>query len=130
MARQIYGNYLIVAVASALGACAANAPVSPGTTATASTSTPATAAAVAAPKTAKDPTAGYRKVVKNGQEVYCRKESVTGSRTEVMETCLTLAQIETARENSQDLMRRLGSVPGASMGVDSNGGQTNTAMGH
>lgn len=114
------------AAASALAACAANAPVNTSAKATASAGTPANGAAAADDKKSAK---GYRQVTKNGVEYFCRREAVTGSRTEVVDTCLTKAQMDSATENSQDLVRRLNGVPGSVPGADSNGGQTNTVMG-
>lgn len=45
-----------------------------------------------------------RRVVRNGQELFCSSEPVTGSRTQVVERCLTAEQIERERQSSQDML--------------------------
>jgi hypothetical protein len=126
MRRQINRNFLAIAAASALAACAANAPVGTSVKATGSASASKPVATAADDKKAAK---GYRQVTKNGVEYFCRREAVTGSRTEVVDTCLTKAQMDSVTDSSQDLVRRLNSVPGGMPGADSNGGQTNTVMG-
>lgn len=42
---------------------------------------------------------GYRTVVRDGQEYFCRTEAVTGSRVSVREVCLTRRQMEQAQED-------------------------------
>jgi hypothetical protein len=130
MRRQFNRNLFVFAAASALAACATNAPVDTSVKAPASASKPAAAPATTA-VAADDKKAGkgYRQITKNGEEYFCRREAVTGSRTEVVETCLTKAQMDNIANNSQDLVRRMNTVPGSMPGVDSNGGQTNTVMG-
>jgi hypothetical protein len=125
MRRQINGSLFVFAAESVLAACASNAPVSADGKASPSASTPTAAGE-------KDPNAGsgYRRVTKNSQQYFCKREGVTGSRTEVAETCLTQAQMDAARNNSQDLLRRLQNVPGNMSTGDGNGGATNSVMGH
>jgi len=138
MGQQINGKIFMFVAAAVLAGCAANPPA--GTTAPrapVAAAAPAPAASAAATATAKPAAAakgikagsGYRRVVKNGTEYFCRREGMTGSRTEVQETCLTQAQLEKVQNDSQDLVRRLESVPGQSGGMDSNGGTTNSVMG-
>jgi hypothetical protein len=67
---------------------------------------------------------GYKRVTKNGEEYFCRREGVTGSRTKTTETCLTLAEITTLRETGQDFKSRVQGLPGSSQGLDANGGMT------
>jgi hypothetical protein len=127
MGRRHYGPCVVIAFASALAACAATPPAKPVEKTAASNSAPASAVA---PKKATNLTAGYRQVTKNGVEYYCKREGVTGSRLEAHDTCLTLAQLEAQRANSEELLRRLNSVPAEMPGVDSGGGTSNSAMTH
>ena len=105
MREQVRGLVFVIAASSVLAACASKGPVTPTATAPAIASAPA--AAAAAPKKAGgSPADSYKRVVKkNGQEYFCRKEGVTGSRTQIIETCLTQAQLTTLRESSQEFAR-------------------------
>ena len=95
MTRQNFARLFLAAAVSTLAACAANEPVKQAATAAASTSPSATAAAPAgAPGKSTPPGFGYRRMTKDGVEYFCRREGVTGSRTEKAETCQTQAQIE------------------------------------
>jgi hypothetical protein len=124
MSRPINRNFFVFAAASALAACAATPPASTGVSAAQSASKPA---AIAAGD--KRATKGYRQVTKNGVEYFCRRESITGSRTVVADTCLTKAQMDSIADNSQDLVHRLNNVPGTMPGADSSGGASNSVMG-
>jgi hypothetical protein len=46
----------------------------------------------------------YVRVMRNGQALYCKKESDTATRM-VQETCLTPAQMQAQQENARDFMR-------------------------
>lgn len=48
--------------------------------------------------------AGYKLVTKDGKEVLCKKEMVTGSRLATRTRCLTLAQIEEERNATKDML--------------------------
>ena len=48
--------------------------------------------------------AGYKLVTKDGKEVFCKKEMVTGSRLATRTRCLTLAQIEAERNATKDML--------------------------
>jgi hypothetical protein len=110
---------LAIAVASALAACASTGPTGPTRAASASANAPATAAA--ASKNNTDGFGGYRRVEKHGEEYFCRREGVTGSRTQMIETCLTQAQLTAMRENSQELLRDVQNSVGASPGLGPDG---------
>ncbi len=71
---------------------------------------------------------GYRLVKKNGQDYYCRTESVTGSRSRIVETCLTQAQMKQQQANAQSLVEGIQRVPGTMPGTDSQGGVSNSAV--
>lgn len=105
-------RFLILAVNSALGACASQAPTASApptanvdasqalTAAPATTATPATAAAQSQqPFTIPY---GYRHKVVNGQDEYCRTDASTGSRTERVEVCYSRADLEAIKSGSND----------------------------
>lgn len=48
--------------------------------------------------------AGYKLVDKDGKQVFCKKEMVTGSRLATRTRCLTLAQIEAERNATKDML--------------------------
>ncbi len=48
--------------------------------------------------------AGYKLVNKDGKEVFCKKELVTGSRLATRTRCLTLAQLEEQRNANKDML--------------------------
>jgi hypothetical protein len=48
--------------------------------------------------------AGYKLTTKDGKEVFCKKEMVTGSRLATRTRCLTLAQIEAERNATKDML--------------------------
>ena len=50
---------------------------------------------------------GYRVVTRKGEQLYCKREVVTGSRTKASEICLTAAQLEKQRNGTDSLMRSL-----------------------
>jgi hypothetical protein len=50
---------------------------------------------------------GYRRIMKEGVEYYCRSPVVTGSRMQRAETCLTKAQLEAMAEQSEAFVRSL-----------------------
>jgi hypothetical protein len=50
---------------------------------------------------------GYRRVMKDGVEYYCRAPVVTGSRMQRAETCMTKEQLEEMAEESEDFVRSL-----------------------
>ncbi len=59
------------------------------------------------PKSNREAEAGYRVVNRKGEQLYCKREVVTGSRTNVAETCLTAAQMEKQRNNTDTTLRTL-----------------------
>ena len=66
--------------------------------------TPATASTEKLPK-------GYRRMSKNGQDYICRRETATGSRTDIVETCLTQAEYEETTKNGQSFLQGLQGTP-------------------
>jgi hypothetical protein len=108
MQRHFIGLVLALAAATAFGEDATTSPATvnaPATAGTPSVSTTNITAEPAADKT-KATFNGYRLVKKEGQDdKYCRKQKVTGSRTKVIESCLTLEEITVLRESSQSVVR-------------------------
>jgi hypothetical protein len=83
-------------------------------------------AATAAAATATPATAGRRATTRNGEQVYCKRELLTGSRTQSIETCLTAAQLEQQRNNVDAMMRRAQETRAG--GGDGSGGRFNNVM--
>jgi hypothetical protein len=102
----------IVAAASIFAACAsAPAPRAPASRAPVSKAAPEPTAMNATQAATALGMDGYRLEIRKGEEFYCRKEAVTGSRLEVHETCRTVAQMEQIRANTQDAMRQMQRPP-------------------
>jgi len=110
-------SLLAIALATLLGACATAPPA---------TSRPATA--ITTPTKANNIAVGYRRVMRGGEEYFCKKEPVTGSRTDTNETCLTQAQMDAAQKNTQDMLQRLQQNPGTPSGPGGAGGAYNNVM--
>jgi hypothetical protein len=100
MARQVYGSLFVIAIAAALGGCAADAPVNPNaatpTAARPPAATPATEKAV-------NNGSGYRLVTRGGVQTYCKQVKMTGSLTKERETCLTPAEMAARTQGGQEL---------------------------
>ena len=127
MTKLITLCLLPIATSALLAGCAA----APTTAASAPAVKPAAAPAATAAAGQPASRAGgvdYRKVVKNGVDYFCRKETPTGSRTNATETCLTQAQIDAAQKNSKDLVDRLQQIPGTPSGPGGSGGAYNTVL--
>ncbi|HEV2700196.1 MAG TPA: hypothetical protein VGV09_01095 [Steroidobacteraceae bacterium] len=76
----------IFAVALALSSCAATGPAKPSST---------------SPATTGASVGNYRRVVRNGQTLYCINEIPTGKRM-VEETCVTQAQMNEQEEKARN----------------------------
>jgi len=136
MGQRFDGKLFLFTAAIVMTGCAANPPAGPSApgapvvvAAPVASAAAATSAKPAAAQNGVKAGSGYRRIVKNGTEYFCRREAITGSRTETQQTCLTQAQMDRAQNDSQDMIRRLESLPGQSGGMDSSGGVTNSAMG-
>lgn len=99
MKKALTRGLLVAAAVSALAACAA--PAATGVT-----------AAEEAGKSAAD----YRRVTRDGQDYYCKRQKVTASLTRVVETCLTAAQLEAQRNDAKDYVNKVQGVPGQTSG--------------
>ena len=53
---------------------------------------------------------GYKVVEKDGEELYCRRESVTGSNITTRTTCLTERQVREEAQRKDHDMSRLGGI--------------------
>lgn len=90
-------TFVILSGAALLAACASQPPAP----ATASGAHQAVAPATGA---AAQQFPGYRRVVSNGQELFCRYEMMTGSNIK-QETCLTRYQLETQQKDAQQQLQ-------------------------
>jgi hypothetical protein len=129
-----FRNFVMLAGAAALVACAteapqtATAPVASHAPATVATSAAAAPAASDAPKS-KVPY-GYQKVVMDGEIKYCRNDLVTGSRTERTKVCLTEEQLTASQDSSQNFIDDVQRHGGASTMNGTPGAGMGGAMGH
>ncbi len=64
---------------------------------------------------------GYRKITKNGETYYCKKEAITGSRTNAQVTCLTQEEMTALSQNGQDLLNGIRSHARLTGAVGGNG---------
>ena len=144
--RQVTGFAALMGV-SAFMVCAAQTPATSSTPAPASQA-PATTTAAATPAQTKTPAAatstsastaasdsapkkpfkkpwGYEQKTVNGQDVYCKKDPVPGSRTERHEVCLTQQELEARSDSSRDYMQQVqrtgGLVSGQGGGLPAGG---------
>jgi hypothetical protein len=124
MTKLITLCLLPIATSALLAGCAA----APTTAASAPAVKPAAATAAAGQPASRAGGVDYRKVVRNGVDYFCRKETPTGSRTNATETCLTQAQIDAAQKNSKDLVDRLQQIPGTPSGPGGSGGAYNNVL--
>jgi hypothetical protein len=88
------GRLPICVAALVLTACAAPGPAQPSAAAP-------PPVAVQPTVTGSAPASNYRRVVRSGQTLYCKKETPTGTRF-VEETCLTQAQMDAREKNAQN----------------------------
>jgi len=108
-----------------LAACASTGTTAPARTVAA----PAPAAVTAGDsKTLADVPYGFQLVVQKGQEYYCKRELITGSRTNTRDICLTKAQMEAQINGTQDYLKRMRDAPVDTTQVDGNGGRYNSAI--
>ena len=70
-----------------------------------SASDSATAAAAAAAEANRMRAAGYKLEMQNGNKVWCRTESNTGTRLASKKTCLTPEQLAQSAQETQDRLR-------------------------
>jgi len=109
-----------------------------GLAACASTGAPAPSRSVAPPvpaavtagnsKTLADVPYGFQLVVQKGQEYYCKRELITGSRTNTRDICLTKAQMEAQRAGTEDYLKRMRDSPVDNTQRDGSGGRYNSVV--
>jgi hypothetical protein len=95
--RHINIRLLLVAGTLALAACASNGPAKSVGTASAGGGAAAKTGAAAPDASSSAVPTGYRRVVRKGDEYFCRTESVTGSRAHKKELCFTRDELEADR---------------------------------
>jgi hypothetical protein len=92
--RQVR-SFLILAGAAAMAACA-----SPSPTVTALPAAAAPSSSVLVPPD------GYERVVsRDGTELFCRDDAITGSRVQHDKVCLTAAQVKAGQDSGQNFMQ-------------------------
>ncbi len=106
--RQIKA-FVILTAAAGLVACASHAPApapAPAPAAAAGAGRAAAPATALAAQQKQTPTdfPGYRRVVANGKEMFCRNDVVTGSLIK-QRTCVTRAQLEAMQKDSQQFLK-------------------------
>ena len=117
-------NFLAPAcmAALALGACASGGPAR-------TVAAPGPSAVTAGDsKTLKDVPYGFQLVVQKGEEYYCKRELITGSRTNTRDICLTKAQMEAQINGTQDYLKRARDTPVDTNQMDGGGGRSNGLM--
>lgn len=102
MQQQSAGKLLAVMAPLALAACAATGAA--GSHATGPTNVAAPASVAPAADNSPKAYGNYLRVVRNGQTMYCQKDSDTATRM-VQETCLTPAQAQAQQENAHNFMQ-------------------------
>lgn len=117
-------SFVILTAASALVGCASQAPATssgPATGQAAAATSGGTASAQGSSATASATgqndkfvvPAGWRRVVRDGNELYCGKQDTAGSRVQAREVCLTkdqLQQMQTASQQYLDNVERADSA--------------------
>lgn len=100
-----------------------------GAAAPRSVATPAPPAVTAGDsKTLADVPYGFQLVVQKGEEYYCKRELITGSRTNTRDICLTKAQMEAQRNGSEDYLKRIRESPVDNTQRDGSGGRYNSIL--
>jgi hypothetical protein len=100
--RDVRGIIILTAAAT-LFACAAQPPT-----------VPALPPVTALPGDTAVPTGYQHYVTKDGTEIFCRDDTVTGSRAQHEKVCLTAAQLKASQENGQNF---LNGVQGSDVGA-------------
>ncbi|MFM1886971.1 MAG: hypothetical protein RL026_2128 [Pseudomonadota bacterium] len=84
------------------------------------------AGCAAAPPPAQ--TNDYKPVQRGDVTVYCRREILTGSRTQTIETCLTAKQLEAEQNRTRSLLRDLQDMSNGKRQADGTGAVPNNVM--
>jgi hypothetical protein len=131
-------SLVILAIAAALAACAAQPPGSVPASASRFDASARLNLKVSHPVSSRDVVSiarpqvlhlpyGYYKIMVNGRERYCHKETYTGSRVQTEEVCYSKAQLESIEEHTREYMQNVQSYgetcvynsPGAAGGMGS-----------
>lgn len=121
MKNRIQTVLFAVAITTNMGVYAEDKPnTAPAQASTASDE----ASADAAKRVSYSKKNGYRRVVKNGQELFCRREAVTGTRTRTNDTCLTQAQLDAQIRSAREFIDKVVSTPTEPEAMDAGGGRT------
>jgi hypothetical protein len=104
--RQIASLTAALVTVSLLPGCASKAPEKPATVAS-RTTVAIDGEIPGRPVSDAKAQSGYRIVNRKGEQLYCKRELVTGSRTNATETCLTKEQLERQRAGVDTMMRGL-----------------------
>ena len=107
MDRRLTAFAAALAAASLLAGCASAAKEKPVAAAPQATSVGIDGTIPGRPKSVLKAESGYRIVTRKGEQLYCRRELVTGSRTNASEICLTEEQMEKERNNIATTLRTL-----------------------
>lgn len=67
----------------------------------------------------------YRVVKRDGVEIYCKRELVMGSRTNMTETCLTAQQMEAQKNGTDEFLRRVQDMSNTAPGTSPSGEYNN-----
>jgi hypothetical protein len=125
--RELTG-FVVLTVASAVIACAAQAqstsPATQAVSAKAQATSPASQSASAAPQKDEATPHGYDLVLVHGKRLFCRMQPVTGTRFR-QKVCLTKAQLQAEQDNTQRFIQnvqRMGAV--GTQGTYMQGGMT------
>ena len=79
-------------------------------------------------KTLTDVPYGYQLVLQKGEEFYCKRTVMTGSRTNSKDTCLTKAQMLAQVNGTQDYLKRTQETTNGADSRGDPGGRYNSAV--
>ncbi|HEY2591660.1 MAG TPA: hypothetical protein VGI35_08735 [Steroidobacteraceae bacterium] len=123
---KLLKSLVVAAGTSTLLACASQAPTASSATGTRHDSALPTAVAGQKKDNRLIPE-GYRRVVVNGDERFCRTDPEPGSRVQKHTVCLTRNELDAEQDRSRDLMNNLSRQSGTNTG--SRGNMGNMPMG-
>jgi hypothetical protein len=97
-------TWIVLATGWVLAGCAGTGPQDPSATSAAGAKAQPVPMATANSGGTRLPK-GFRRMTKDGQDYVCRRETAPGSRTEIVETCLTAAEFEERTAKGQDFLQ-------------------------
>jgi hypothetical protein len=107
MDRRLTALAAALAAASLMAGCASTAKEKPVSATARTTSVGIDGTIPGRPKSVLKAESGYRVVTRKGEQRYCKRELVTGSRTNASEICLTEEQMEKERNGIAATLRTL-----------------------